>query len=277
MILQKCRNWQVLCKSFLYLGLFLICKPGNAQIDEPAFFNRVNDSYFTLGETDINNFSSWITSNYFKEATEFFYNEEVFPLELIWVKPNDVYFIRRPLPAISDSSKYHRSITAQRDMQLELRALLMDWRRFYAGRILADMPVDYQLVTHGDTVVISFITTDRTTTSRTQLFFASNGLLLRCELTVDDSGQKVVTYPKFKYTGEFWLCTGWQVQVLRASSIESGFNVLVVSQRIKKYWVPEHFEMTLQTSGDVYKIYTRVYEFRNIRVDGDIQVLNGRN
>jgi hypothetical protein len=245
-----------------------------AQIDEPAFFSKINNMYYALELTDLNNFSSWITSNVFEDATKGFYDNEVFPLEVIWIKPNDLYFIQRPLPVIDDSTLSKKAKIAQSDMQKEIRALLIDWSRFYSGRLLAMMPADYMIDTVSDTVILRYHNYDDPNKSKTEIYFAQNGIVLETRAISTDSSGVIYTYPEYKFSGEYWLCTGWRVQIVRNGEVQSGFQIKLISQRLEKYWLPAKLEMTLQTIDLQDKIFVREYNFRNSRINRDIQILN---
>ena len=156
MIFQKCRNWPQVNNKLIIIPLIFVHITLYAQIDEPTFFNRINTMYYALEETDLKNFSGWLTSNVFEETTKGFYKDEIFPLEVIWIKPNDLYYIRRSLPQVDDSLRNRNAEMAQSDLQKEIQALLLDWSRFYSGKLLAGMPANYVIKTLSDTVVLHF-------------------------------------------------------------------------------------------------------------------------
>lgn len=274
MILLRWKSKPVMNKFLVFIVIYMFPFDALAQVNEPEFFNRVNTSYYALELTDLNNFSSWISSNIFEETTKDLYKDEIYPIEFLWVKPNDPYFIRRPLPPVQDSLAAARAQNAQDDLQQELRALLMDWGRFYAGRLLEDMPTDYILEARADTVLLNFKNYNDPRDSETHILFGLNGLVLQTSIVYKDSSERINTFPEYKYTGEYWLCTGWRVQNLKNSEVISGFQVKVISKRIEKYWLPSQFQMELQSKDIREKIFIRVYKFRNIRINRDIQVLN---
>jgi hypothetical protein len=260
----------VLC--LLWISVFSLNV--SAQLDEREFFNRVNSNYYALELTELKNFSSWITSNVFEETTTKLYQKDVYPLELIWVNPNDTYFIRRPLPPLEDSLAINHVRSAQSDLQEEFRAVLMNWSRFYAGRLLREMPADYVIESHSDTVLLKFFNEDELGMSETVMLFGQNGLVLKITTAYQDSLQTIEIYPEYKYTGEYWLCKGWQVQIAEKGEVTSGFHVKVISKRINKYWLPSQFQMTLQSKEEKNKLFIRVYNFKNILINRDIQILN---
>jgi hypothetical protein len=276
MNLLHSKKWLIHRGSFLF-GLFILIG-GNintyAQFSEVEFFNRVNSIYYTLEQTDLKNFTCWLTSNIFINATEGFFKEEVFPLEFIWMSGNRMYFSRRALPVLGDTTKDHLVDRLQESMRTEFRALLLDWQRFYSGRLLQYMPPDYKITVQKDTVVLTYKSVEDTEDVVNTMLFGKNGICLKTTLAYPSRGEKIDTYPLFKYTGEKWLCIGWQVQVYEGAEISTGYQVEVKSQRVDKYWLPQVFSMTLQTSRDKKSLYVREYYFRNILVNRKIEVMN---
>jgi hypothetical protein len=110
--------------------------------------------------------------------------------------------------------------------------------------------------------------------SETEMLFDQSGLVLKTIATYQDSLQKIEIYPEYNYTGEYWLCKGWRVQISEKGEITSGFHVKVISKRINNYWLPTQFQMTLQSKEVKDKLFLRVYNFKNILINRDIQILN---
>lgn len=276
MNLLNSRKWRIHRGSFLLAILFLTVGSINtyAQFSEVDFFNRVNSIYYTLEQTDLKNFTSWLTSNIFINATDGFFKDEVFPLEFIWMAGNRMFFSRRALPVLGDTTKDHLVDRLQESMRTEFRALLLDWQRFYSGRLLQNMPPDYKITVRMDTVVLSYKTVEDSEEVVNTMLFGQNGICLQTTLAYPSRGEKIDTHPLFKYTGEKWLCVGWQVQVYEGNEISTGYIVRVKSQRVDKYWLPQVFSMTLQTSRDKKSVYVREYYFRNILVNRKIEVMN---
>lgn len=166
---------------------------------------------------------------------------------------------------------------AQADLQKEIKALLIDWTRYYAGRLLANMPADYTLESNTDSVFLKFTNQNDVRNGHTRIIFGQNGLVLQSSVFYADSSEKILTYPEYKYTGEYWLCTGWRVQIIKKGQVDSGFHVKIISQRIGKYWLPSQFQLTLQSTDIKDTIFIRAYNFRNTRINRDIQILNRGN
>jgi len=270
------KKWRTLESKIIFVLLIITFWniTATAQFEEVEFFNRVNSIYYTLEQTDLNNFTSWLTSNVFINSTEGFFTEDVFPLEFIWMSTSRMFFSRRPFPVLDDTSKNGVVERLQLSMRRELKALLLDWQRFYSGRLLSNMPPDYSLEIHADTVILKYTTVEDTETVNNILYFGQNGICIKTTLSYSGRNERIDTYPIFKYTGEKWLCIGWKVQVFEGNEVSTGYLVEVKSQRVEKYWLPQVFIMNLQTKNDKESIYIREYYFRNILINRNIEVMN---
>jgi hypothetical protein len=137
------------------LLLFIIyTNPLSAQFNEAEFLYRVKTSYHSLKIAGLDNFSSWITSNIFLEATKEVSAEEIYPLEIIWKNPDLLYYIKRPLPDAGNAEKQKDLQQHQMDMIQELQGLLVDWQRLFAGNILDELPETYLIRPKEDTVFV---------------------------------------------------------------------------------------------------------------------------
>ena len=159
-------------------------------------------------------------------------------------------------------------------MRKELKAVFLDWQRFYSGKLLENMPPDYTLETVGDTVILRFSTLEEQKSVKNILKFGMNGICIKNTLTYPDQNEHIDTYPIFKFTGEKWLCTGWRVQIFEGDEISTGYLVEINAQRIEKYWLPQVIKLTLQTIRDKQSRYIREYYFRNILINRNIEVMN---
>ncbi len=276
MSLLNLKKWPIRKSVGLFVTMLFFAGAGRieAQLQEVEFFDRVNSIYYTLEQTELKNFTSWLTSNIFINSTEGFFSEEIFPLEFIWLKGNRMFFSRRPIPVLEDSIKNQQVEHLQFSLRKELKAILLDWERFYSGRLLKNMPPDYSIDIHADTVILSYTSVEDTQTVSNTMYFGQNGICLKTTLSYPGRNEHIDTYPIFKYTGENWLCIGWKVQVFEGEEITTGYRVQIKSQRIENYWLPEMFTMHLQTSNDKQSMYLREYFFRNILVNRNIELMN---
>jgi len=261
--------------TWRYFLLFLIIlnQLSRSQVNEIEFLQTVNSLYYSLESSDLQNFSAWISSDYFRENLKDVMPNEEYPLEIIWTNPNRIFFIKRPLPVISDSVKSDMAQTLQLEMQQELKGLLIDWQRFYGGNLLAGLPAQYKLTTRSDTVLLEYETLEQGEKIQACLYFGQNGLWLKLLLKYIESPQEINIYPVFNYIENKWLCSGWQVQMLEKSEVQSGFIVQIISHKIDKYWLPKRLNMQLQTKDKKDLIYHREYNFYNVMTNRSIKVV----
>ena len=97
---------------------------------------------------------------------------------------------------------------------------------------------------------------------------------LKIALSNEDSKEIIYTYPKYTYIDSRWLCNEWRVQVENEGVITSGILVKINSQKIQDYWLPQKIYMFIQTAEEPGKAFIREYDFKNILVNRDIQVIN---
>jgi hypothetical protein len=228
--------------------------------------------YYVLSETDIKNFSAWVTSSVFVEKAKNLTKEEVYPLEMIWYTPDKLYFILLPIN-IENDSVYQILMQYQRSLQKELKAILMDWKRFCVTPLLSDLPPDYQFKDRGDTVVFSFKRTEQKDSLDIEVFLNKNGSCLKIISHNPETDQRIMTYPSYIYSGNKWVCAGWLVQIQEGEEITNGYTIKVVNKTVNNVLLPDTFIMQLQTRHEMGQIFRREYGFRNIRVDRDLKIL----
>jgi hypothetical protein len=268
---------EVLMKKYKFALMVLIVayRPGTAQLDTLGFFQKVNTLYYSVESTGLQNFSLWVTSDYYRQKTDSTISAHEYPWELIWIRPNKMFFIRRPLPGPlgTDSAQYRLAQQLQLEMQQELKGVTIDWQRFYGGRILADLPARYDLMVQQDTITLNYETLENGQKIRVAFYFGQNGLCFKLCLTYLESGQEIFIYPAFTYLGSQWLCSGWQVQILDKNEVQSGFIVQIFSEKSESYWFPKKIIMQLQTKSTMAAIYKREYYLANLMVNRSIKLL----
>ncbi len=268
--------WGVQNRKLVFLLFVLLCQPAAAQLDTLGFFQNVRTHYYTIESSGLQNFSMWITSDYYRGNTDSSISAHEYPLELIWIRPNKMSFIQRPLigPQGGDSTQVLLAQKLQLELYQELKGLVFDWQRFYGRGILADLPARYDLTVQQDTIFIKYETQEQAQKMRICLYFGQNGLCFKLRLTYLESGQEIFIYPVFNYLGDKWLCSGWQVQIVEKNEVQSGFIVQVFSEKLDNYWFPKKITMQLQTKEAGAVIYTREYYISNIMVNRSIKVLD---
>jgi hypothetical protein len=256
--------------NLILLSLFLI--QAEAQVGQAEFFERLKTIYYSLNKTDIKNFSALIKSSVFeKEFDNYFAEKDLFPLELIWIKPDKYYYIKKPLPSLIDTSKTGIIDTKIMEMRQELGGIFLNWQRFVAGSIYETIPKIYDLEELADKNIISYKSDE---THEVRLFFGKNGLCLKIINTDVAKEQTIYTYPGYSYVNNRWLCTGWQVQIEDKGEITSGFVISLKSRKVNDFFLPDRIILNVQTTDKKNLVFERIYDFKNVMVNREFQITN---
>jgi hypothetical protein len=263
-------------KKLFFLLIVLLYRPAAAQLDTMGFFQKVRTLYYTVESSGLQNFSMWLTSDYYRRNTDSTITAHRYPLEFIWMRPGRMSFIKGALinPPGVDSTQLRQAAQLQLDMYHELKGLFYDWLRFYGSGILADLPADYDLKVRQDTILIKYETLEQGQKTQVCLYFGQNALCFKLQLTYPDSEQEIYIYPAFTYPGNKWLCSGWQVQIFEKAAVQSGFIVRIFSEKLDNCWFPKKITMQLQTKQNEVKIFTREYYIANIMINRPIEALD---
>ncbi|TFH02656.1 MAG: hypothetical protein E4H13_01330 [Calditrichales bacterium] len=259
-------------RIFLLLWFFVLLGSASAQHEKDAFLYRAKTMYHSLQKEGLDNFSAWITSNAFKIETADYIKSDVSPIELIWKSPNRIFYIRRPIPGLSEENL--KTVTElQTDLVGELKGILIDWQQFYAGNILDNLPETHLVTFNGDTAIVQYEKYDAGQNIAVKMLFGVNGSCIKVitkNKTVDET---TILYPGYILVEEKWLCTNWTVQILRGSDVESGYAVNIRSEKVDHYWIPKRIGLEVQKKGLEKQRFIRDYEFINIITNKDIQFL----
>ena len=244
-----------------------------AQFNESEFIYRVKTMYHSLKLTGLDNFSSWVTSNIFLEATKEISAEELYPLEIIWKNPDLIYYIRRPLPQLNDTLKQKEIQELQMDMIQELQGLLIDWQRFSAGNILDGLPETYLVTTKDDTVSVEFEKFESGKNIKVKILFGQNGLCLKIITNYTHKDEIMYIYPEYTLVEDKWICIKWTLQIYKKSQVDSGLMVSIKSRKLQDYWVPQRLTLQLQKREIDNTMFMREYKFRNVVLNKDLQIV----
>ena len=254
--------------------LILICNGSlQAQFNESEFLYRVKTIYHSLKLTGLNNFSSWITSTIFLDASKEISKEELFPLEIIWKNPNLMYYIKRPLPQVTDEEKQNEIQQLQMDMIQELQGLLVDWQRFLAGNVLDDLPETYLVTTNDDTVSVEYEKFETGKNVKVKMIFGLNGLCIKIITDYRHKNEIIYVYPEYILIEDKWMCNKWTVQIYQDGRVASGFLVSMKSRKLEDNWIPQRLTLQLQKRGIDNTWFIRDYKFRNVVLNKDLQIL----
>jgi hypothetical protein len=258
----------------LIIVLFIIYSyPLSAQFNETEFLYKVKTSYHSLKIAGLDNFSSWITSNIFLEATKNFSVEDIYPLEIIWKNPDLLYYIKRPLPDAGSAEKQKELLQHQMDMIRELQGLLIDWQRFFAGNILDELPETYLVTPKEDTVFVEYELFENGKNVKTKMVFGNNGRCLKISTQYTHKNEVIMVYPGYTMVENKWICNYWRVQISQNGKIDSGIELSLKSRKLEDYWIPQRLVMQLQKSGIDSATFLRDYKFRNVVLNKDLQIL----
>jgi len=252
-----------LSKLILFVNLIVFVN-AQAQFDEVSFFNRVNSIYHNLGESEIENFTVSITSDYFEyNSGKGIDHDQYSPIEFIWIKPRLLQFNRNNIPNGLNSTQLAKIFQLQNEMFRELRGIFMDWQRFIGGDILFDLPEKYIIDSVRDTVFISFDSFENNEPIKMKFYFGLNAICFKIETIYEKINQKIKTYPAYVLVDEKWLCTEWVIKILQNGIINSGFSVKFQSARYKETWLPLQALIQVQTRQKLNQTFSRLYKFRN--------------
>jgi hypothetical protein len=260
--------------QMITLFLIIFCSTiVQAQFNESEFLYRAKTIYHSLKVTGLDNFSSWVTSNIFLEATKDISQEELYPLEIIWKNPDLLYYIKRPLPNVDNTEKLKEIQQHQMDMIQELQGLMIDWQRFFAGNILDELPETYLITAVDDSVIVEYELFEEGKNVKTRILFGKNGLCLKIITHYVHKKEVIYVYPAYILEENKWLCNNWRVQIYVNKIVDSGFEISLKSRKLEDYWIPQKLVLQLQKRGINNTLFIRDYKFRNVVLNKDLQIL----
>lgn len=260
-------------KLFFVLIYFITVNISLGQFNESEFLFRAKTIYYSLRLSGLNNFSAWVTSNNFIEKTKEIYDQELYPLEIIWKNPNQIFYIKRPIPILNDDDKQKAVHQLQMDLLQELRGLLIDWQRFYAGNVLDDLPETYLVTLDQDTAFVQFEKYEDGKNMKVKMVFGVNGICIKIITSFPETKEEILVYPGYTMVENKWLANKWTVQILKNGQVESGFVVRLESSKIDNYWIPKKLIMQLKKKGLENTWFIREYTLTNIVLNKDLQIL----
>jgi len=172
-------------------------------------------------------------------------NQEIFPLQLIWFNPDDVYLSQLGVPKI-ESAKYKEYQEILDGLKLQLRGILLDLQRFYLNGLYKNITGDYKIQNNEEAVQITMQSETDKIVTKVKYLFGYNGLCLLNEISYPDQNKVIVIYPKFKTVKNKWLCQGWKVQTYFNGEVESGFDLELTNSFVDNKWVPSKIKIEVQ-------------------------------
>jgi len=245
----------------------------DTTFNEKDFFKQIEESYYSLSKTKINNFTALLT-NYSTEdfAEKQWKNSEIFPLQLIWLSTNRVFLSEQGVPALSDSAKakYNQMVL---DLKEQITGILFDLKRFYLKGLYNSISSDYRLRSVSDLVEIKFLSIANSDTTYYTYYLGKNGLCFKIVTENPGDNTKVETYPHFRIVKTKWLISDWEVQINRDNKIETGIVVNFNSKIIDGEWAPSEIVIAVQHADRPGETFTDVIKFRNFLSNQPLQII----
>ncbi|MEJ2053947.1 MAG: hypothetical protein P8X42_08515 [Calditrichaceae bacterium] len=264
----------------IFIFLFFTINILIAQInsfDEKAFFTEMKNSYYTLNSTGLHNFSALVTSlKMQKFAKEQWDNEEIFPLQLIWFKPDKIYLSQQGIPTIKEG-KYKEYQDLISGIKLQIRGILENLQRFYFTGIFESIPNDYSLNLKDNFVLITAEADTQQSNVKTVYTMGRNGLCLKIEIDYPADNQKIIITPSFKINKTKWLCNGWTVQTLINEEITNGYVLQIKYGEYQSIWLPTEIIISVQKADEPGNTFYDMIIFRNYLFNQNIKLQEGGN
>ena len=243
------------------------------DFNEQLFFQDMKNSYYSLSSTDVNNFTVLLQNiRTEKFAMENWKNNEIFPLQLIWLSSDRLFLSEQGVPALSDSAK--KVYTGYlNDLKKQITGVLFDLKRFYLNGIYKSISSDYKINKIKDVVEIQFSTVFQSDTTLYRYYFGQNGLCLKIETVTPSNNSLVETYPHFKIIKTRWLITGWEVQMSTNGEIQTGFIITLNNKLLNDIWVPSEMIINVQQAKNKGTTFSDVVKFRNFLFNQPLQYI----
>lgn len=244
------------------------------HLDEKKFFADLQDSYYSMSETELENFTCLVTNSTMEDfAEEHWNNKEIFPLQFIWIEPDRVFLSQQGVPSLADTlqREFEQNFA---DLKQQVKAILLDLQRFYINGIYASISQDYILVKKKQVLDIIFEVAQDTLNTQFKYTFGMNGLCLKIETAYPSINRIILTYPQFRVVKTKWLCTGWEVQIVDNGDVSSGFAVTLDNQFIDPVWVPTKIDLQVQKKEEAGVTYSDVLKFRNYLFNQSLQLID---
>jgi hypothetical protein len=202
--------------------------------------------YIFLEQTDLQNFSCLFTTDaYLSFINDIADSSYTYPLKLIWTREGKSYYILQPYPQPTDSKQRQQIMQKIQMTKTHFQGFYLDWINFLIASPFADIPDSARTKFSGDTVRVSYSTSDELGTVSVEKIFFSSGKLLRVAVTSPTG--KIINFPKYTEVENKWLCSGWDTQIMKGDSVFSGLATGLEIHKISNYWMPVRADVVVQT------------------------------
>ena len=260
---------------FVYLPFDLFAQQNN--FDEQDFFRKLNESYYTLKSSGYQNMTAFISSLKFEKfAKEVWKNKEIFPIQLMWFRPNKLYLSERGVPAF-DKSKQKEYKDLINGIKQQLRGILVDLSMYYITGLYNTILDNYTLRHNEQAVQITYETGKGEDLTKTKLLFGYNGLLLETQIIYPAQNKVILILPFFRLVKTKWLIDRWQVQTSVNGEIVNGFEIKLESTLVNNIWVPANIIISVKKAEDPENTYYDVLKFRNVMFNQSLELMPSKN
>lgn len=245
--------------------------------EEKQFFSDLRNSYYNLNDTNIQNFTALVTSlkmeNFAKDVWK---NEEIFPIQIIWFKPDRIYLAQQGIPTLPED-KYKEYQELVEGIKQQVKAILLNFERFYITGIYYSINSTYN-ITHNDKYVwITSNAKNEDSDVPVKYTMGRNGLCLEIEIFYPSQNKKIIISPTFKIIKTKWLCTGWKVQNLIAEEPVSGYSLEISYNEYQSIWIPIQILINVQKKEEPGTTYYDVIKFKNYMFNQPLELQEGAN
>ncbi len=263
-----------------YLLIFSLCiiTSIEAQVnnfDERNFFKKVRDSYYTLADDNVNNFTALVTNvSLEKFAQDTWENSEIFPIQMIWFAPDRLFLSQQGVPTLP-KDKYGEYQQQIADLNQQVKGLMFDLQRFFFKGIYNSLSDDYEISFHDEeTVEIKYVFDSGVEETHIKYIFGLNGLCVKIETTYPSQNKVIITKPSFRAVKTKWLCNGWTIQTVENEKITGGFIISLKNKIKNDYWVPINIQIDVQKSEKQGVIFSDIIKIRNYLFNQPIEYIN---
>jgi len=244
--------------------------------DEQLFFKNLEESYYTLNKTSLQNFTVLVNNNITEEfAANNWNNADIFPVQFIWLSTGKMFLSDQGAALIENDSLrtvYNESVA---DLKKQITGLLGNLSNFYFEGLYKSISPDYQLNHIDDQVEIKFINTSSIDTSFNTFYFGLNGLCIKILNRIPAQNATLEIYPSFKIVKTKWLITSWRIQISKNGEIESGVVFSLKNKLINDIWVPEEITVTVQKADKLGSTFGDIIKFKNYLFNQPLQYMDG--
>ena len=266
---------EIILVIFVLLN-FLIAQSSEG-FNEKQFFQDLKQSYYNLNDTNLENLTALVTNYKMEEfAKEVWKNEDVFPLQLIWFKPDKLYLAQQGPPTIPENQiKEYQDIVEE--LKQRIKGILVDFDRFYITGLYESIKSDYKFSANDEQVWINFNISDNNKNIPIKYTMGLNGLCIEIEASYPDKNKRIIYNPKYKIIKTKWICTGWQVQTWINEEAVNGYILDIKYAQYQSIWIPTQIIMNWQRADTPGTTYYDIIKLKSYMFNQPLELQEGAN